>query len=367
MKPEIGIVIHGPEIIDSGGAHHVLDVLSEHYAVTAVLGGTMGRAAVLDAFLEDRIDISRNVRPSEAIDSLSWTDVVILLNRGKSLDSGIEFGKVVTARAKEIPIVQIEDPMEGGVAIPWNDAIYWAESIGDLLGLPVWLPPRPEAARLVHTTPETPELTRRRISNVLLGETIRIGGIVVGTAISENIEIIADCGRIVEIAGARMKEHGIEKIGRIDLTVAIIRTGSIRRTQHTPRIGAIEEKSGGMRVVLIDHNAEAAFELASGADLAITVGDDTTAIAGDILYRLGIPIIGITDMDSDHVLSDASILPGSVVLQLEPGNDDLVGNAVRELIFDGENYVNVASQSIESIRAQVIEIAGTRLIDVVRW
>ena len=363
MKPEIGIVIHGPEIIDSGGAHHVLDVLSEHYEVTAVLGGTMGRAAVLDAFLEDRIDISRNVRPSEAIDSLSWADIAILLNRGKSLDSGIEFGKVVTARAKQIPIVQIEDPMEGGVVIPWNDAIYWAELIGDLLCLPVWLPPRPEDAQLVHATPE---LTHRRINNVLPGETIRIGGIVVGTATSENVEIIADCGRVVAITGARIKDHGIEKIGRIDLKGVIIRTGSIRRTQHTPRIGAIEEKSGSMRVVLIDHNAEAAFELAAGADLAITVGDDTTAIAGDILYRLGIPIIGITDMDIDGMLSDASILPGSVVLQLKPGNDDIVGNMVRELIFDGENYVNVASQSIKSIREQVIEIAGARLIDVVR-
>jgi len=32
------------------------------------------------------------------------------------------------------------------------------------------------------------------------------------------------------------------------------------------------------KVVLIDHTAEFVFELTSGADLAVTVGDDTTAI-----------------------------------------------------------------------------------------
>ena len=39
--------------------------------------------------------------------------------------------------------------------------------------------------------------------------------------------------------------------------------------------------------MLIDHAAENSYELASGAELAVTIGDDTTAIAGDILYRLG--------------------------------------------------------------------------------
>jgi hypothetical protein len=92
MKPDIGVVIHGPEVIDSGGARHVLDVLHEHYTVTAMLGGTMGRAAALDASLEDEIDISTRMALSDTIDLLSWTDAVILLSRGKSIDSGIAFG-----------------------------------------------------------------------------------------------------------------------------------------------------------------------------------------------------------------------------------------------------------------------------------
>jgi hypothetical protein len=42
----------------------------------------------------------------------------------------------------------------------------------------------------------------------------------------------------------------------------------------------------GISAVFIDHCAEDAFELALGADLAITVGDDTTAVAGDILIEI---------------------------------------------------------------------------------
>jgi hypothetical protein len=126
-------------------------------------------------------------------------------------------------------------------------------------------------------------------------------------------------------------------------------------------------KEGGtdLRVALIDHDAESTFELAEGADLAVTVGDDTTAIAGDILYRLGIPVIGITDMDLDGVLSDANILPGSVVLRVEPGYDDIVGDMVRDRIFGGAGQV--VAQSVESVRAQVVGVAGARLVEVVEY
>lgn len=47
--------------------------------------------------------------------------------------------------------------------------------------------------------------------------------------------------------------------------------------------------------------AEDAFEAAPGASLAVTVGDDTTQIAADILARLGIPVIGIVDGDLDRL------------------------------------------------------------------
>ena len=363
MKPRIGVVIHGPEIIDSGGARRVLDILAEHYEVAAFLGGTMGRTAVIDAHLEDRIDISRRTSLSGAINSLQGAAAVVLLNRGKTTGSGIAFGRIILSRTKHIPIIQIERPMEDdGVVIPWNDAMPLAEQVAGMLNLPIRMPPAAQDVLVVRTNEKQ---TRRSIHDAVPGETIRINGIVVGTVVSDNVEIVVEAGRIVDIAGARIKEHGIEKLGRIDPGTALVRTGSIRRTDHVPRIGTTERRRTNPSVVLIDHDAESTFELAADADLAVTIGDDTTAIAGDILYRLGIPIIGITDMDIDNVLTNANIFPGSVVLRVEPGYDDVVGGMVQNLVFDGANQVKASS--IDSVREQVIEIAGGRLIEVVSY
>lgn len=367
MKPAIGVVIHGPEVIDSGGARHVLDVLQKHYTITAMLCGTMGRAAAIDAFLENRVDISTNMRPSATIESLSWTDAVILLNRGKTIDSGIAFGRIVVSRTNpEAPIIQIECQMRNGAVVPWNGATEWAEAIARIMSLPILTPAPAQNVRLVRTDEG---FVRRRIHNVMPGETIRINGIVVGTAVSRDVEIVVDDFRVVDIVGTRTKEHGIEKLGRVDLKSALVRTGSIRRTQHKARIGRVDakgkEEGTDLRVVLIDHDAESTFELAADADIAVTVGDDTTAIAGDILYRLGIPVIGITDMDLDGVLSDANILPGSVVLRVEPGYDDIVGNMVRDRLFGSTGQM--VAQSVESVRAQVVGIAGERLVAVVEY
>lgn len=362
MKPRIGVIIHGPEIIDSDGARLVLDTLAEHYDVEAFLGGTMGRTAVIDAYLEDRIDITRRVGLSEAINSLQGVDAAFLLNRGKTTGSGIVFGRIVVSRTKHIPIIQIERPMDDdGAVIPWNDALPWAKQVAGMLGLPIRMPPAAQDV-LVRTDRSQ---TRRSIQGVVPGETIRINGIVVGTTVSNDVEIVVADGRIVDIAGAKIKEHGIEKLERIDLGTALIRTGSIRRTKHVPRIGTTEGRRTNPYVVLIDHDAESTFEIAADADLAITIGDDTTAIAGDLLYRLGIPIIGITDLDIDNILTNTTIFPGSTVLRVESGYDDIVGGIVHDTIFGGE--LRVSASSIDSVREQVIAIARERLIEVVSY
>ena len=44
---EIGIVVHGPNIIDSGWALKLIKLLSNYGNVSARLGGTIGRTAVI--------------------------------------------------------------------------------------------------------------------------------------------------------------------------------------------------------------------------------------------------------------------------------------------------------------------------------
>jgi hypothetical protein len=48
LEKKIGVVVHGPEIIDSGGALSLINYLKKRASVAAVLGGTMGRVVVID-------------------------------------------------------------------------------------------------------------------------------------------------------------------------------------------------------------------------------------------------------------------------------------------------------------------------------
>lgn len=73
----IGAVVHGPEIIDSGCALQLINYLEKLGSVTAVLGGTMGRVAVIDAGLEDAVFISPRRKPSQSIKDMEATSDVI--------------------------------------------------------------------------------------------------------------------------------------------------------------------------------------------------------------------------------------------------------------------------------------------------
>ena len=102
MKMKISLVIHGPEVIDSGETKIVLEKLSCLGEVKAELGGTMGKTAVIDAGLEGIIDTGRHLKPSVCIESFFETaDLICLLNRGKTLETGKIFGAKVAARLKD--------------------------------------------------------------------------------------------------------------------------------------------------------------------------------------------------------------------------------------------------------------------------
>lgn len=97
----IGIVLHGPEIIDTGSAKRIIEFFKNEHDTTAILGGTMGCTAVLDAGLENIIDISKGLTPSETINSLRGKiDLAILLNHGKNLDTGRHFGRIVGSKLR---------------------------------------------------------------------------------------------------------------------------------------------------------------------------------------------------------------------------------------------------------------------------
>jgi len=339
----IGIILHGPEIVDEGEAERIIGILGIEHDIIAKLGGTMGRTAVLDAGLEDVIDISRGLTPSETINALKdGIDIAVLLNHGKTLETGRHFGRIVASKiTSSIPFVHIERPDSDGRIIYYDlQAKRCAEHIRNVLirhgdhDLPIEM-----SSPLPQKVENDGDRIIRRISGALPGENIRLNGIIIGHAASEHPEIVCKDGRVVELRGGIIKPHGLEKLEnrRIDLAMARVKTGNIRRSHRIPRKKTV--KNRGKLVALIDHCAESTFELVKDAGFVITVGDDTTAIAADILARLGIPIIGITDGDLDSILEDTEVPEGSVIIRVMEGFDDIAGKEVSEKVMCGSQNI----------------------------
>jgi hypothetical protein len=355
-KLKIGIVVHGPEIIDSGAAQRIIDYLANFGSVKAILGGTMGRVALIDAGLEDAINIIARKQPSKSLQDLQeCSDLLIILNQAKNRDSGIAFGsKVASNGMLNKPLLQIDT---GGnfVAVLNGEVGEIADILAGDLGLDLINVPIFEN-RII----KEDGLVRRKLSGVQPRELISVNGIVVAKATDYFVEIDAREGRITAIRGAEIKRHGLEKLPEIDLEKAIIRSGEIRRTRAKPRI----KRDRGEGVALIDHCAEDAFEEAKGASLALTIGDDTTAIAGDMLCRLNIPIIGVVDGDLDRLSNDTVILPGSIIVRVETGCDDIIGKRLKEELFgDGKR----AFIDIGTLIKRVAEIAADHLVQVEKF
>jgi hypothetical protein len=356
LKREVnlGVVVHGPEVIDSGSALGAINYLKRFGKVTAVLGGTMGRLALIDSGLEKVIAISPDRRPSRSLRSIqSSSDFLFLLAQSKTSETGIEFGLAVAANAEiDKPLIQID---YGGmfVSLLSGEGEKLAGMIAEDLGLDL-LKGAAFRERVIHDG----ETIRRTLTGASPGELITVNGTVVAKATSNLVEIEAKNGRLVNIKGAEPKPSGIEKLPPLDLKKAIIRSGNIRRTQARHK-RAIECK--GDLAVIINHSAEEAFEIAKDACIAVTAGDDTTAIAGEILTRLGIPVIGIVDGDLDRLAASTAMPKGSMVISVMPGYDDVVGRLVFEDIFKGKNRASIGANDLTN---RVLEIAREYILHI---
>lgn len=378
---EIGVVIHGPDVVDSGMAKVIIEKLKEYGHVSAIMAGTIGKTAVLDAHLEKLINIKKSLKPSKCIEEYFRTkDIVILLNHGKTTENGVLFANIVISRIENRnvkPLIHIERPgMPDGKIIPWNaDSMEFARKTGELLNLEIT--DIPELVTPISIEDHGHRVIRN-VYGVHAGEKIMINGIIVGFAESDDIRIISEDGFIKEIKGARVKEHGLEKLHGyekripIDLRACWIKSGPLRRNKFSVRKKDNdfkyifdEEKNDTVpddriKAVLIDHEAEKTFELVEGASVAVTIGDDTTDIAADILYRLSIPVIGITDGDIDGFNHLKHICTGSTVIRYRAGTDDVIGKQIREQLFNGRNFAYFIS--IDSLKNKIFSLSNKYFI-----
>ncbi|ADG14022.1 conserved hypothetical protein [Methanocaldococcus infernus ME] len=342
---KIGVVIHGPTIIDSGWAEKIIKMLKKLGEVKAKLGGTMGRVAVIDNNLENLIDISEKIMPSESLKRLSEeADILFLLNYGKSKETGHTFGKIVVSRANiKKPVIQIERPGErDGSIIVWN----YSEELNNILeflkehlnlniekcsskGLEVW---------------EENNKVFRKVHGVSPGETILVNGVVVGRAKEREVILVAEDGKIIDIIGGELKEEGVERLKNVDLNKAIIKTGILRKKANKLRVK--EGKDEGY-VSIIDHAGEDCIEKAK--DFVITIGDDTTQICGDILSRFGVKIIGVTDGDADKIIEEPKFTDGSVILLVKNVRDDHAGEILKKNLKERKYKFDELVEEVEKI------------------
>ena len=351
---KIGVVVHGPYIVDSGHAKEILDLLQDYGEVKARLGGTMGRTAVYDEGLEGRIDISQKLLPSESIDKFVHDkyNVIFLINYGKSSVTGHAFGFKVWSRCKNVPpLIQIERPGErDGSVIAWGNSLNeFANKISKRLDLKVI------AAEKIKTKLLKSEITKthRNVAGVSPDENIFVNGIVIGRSTSNEVTLVAENGVITGIIGGTIKKHGVEKLGKVDLTKVVVKTGLLRRSAVIPRVVKAPKTGDKFNIAFLNHAAEDIYKL-KDVDIVVTVGDDTTLVAGDILYRFGVPIIGITDGDIDKVVEKGFKNGESLIVELESGYDDIIGQKIFYDLFNGEEIIEI--ENIESFKNEILQI-----------
>ena len=453
---EIGVVVHGPGIVDSGWAKKIIDILSNFGNVHCRLGGTMGRTAVIDAGLEDVIDISLKLLPSQSLElyNREHADVIFLLNYGKSAETGQVFGYNVFSHyfkqlsnedylatnhkslyESRILIIQIERPGEpDGSIISWNYTLneqlekrrnskraklgLGKDNMVDSLtfnfeeffeGLKAALDltevaPEDVVAKYLSNNEEMQEeqniermlesyedyssshYTYRKIHGVSEGENIFINGIVVGYSNADSIVLVARNGILVDIINGTMKYHGVEKLGPVDLDRVIVKTGLLRKSSDVnPRILSkndvfisdterlmyseeISDDDYSFKVAYVDHAAYDIYKF-KDFDLVVTVGDDTSLVASDILYRLNIPIIGITDGDLDKVVEEGFVNEKSTFLEVASGFDDIVGHYIHEEIFFSKDTLEIpfkeGEESVEEFKSIMLKVFKSRVVEKV--
>jgi hypothetical protein len=348
----------------------------------------MGRTAVIDAGLEKIIDISSKRLPSEsiAICKKNNVDLIVLINYGKSETTGHSFGFKVFNNSyiknnwKLPPFIQIERPGENdGTVISWNNySCDILNKIAKYFNLKIVKPESilkkhfPEYLNLYNNYLKCDNLiidtpkneTSREIKGVLVNENIFVNGVVVGKSTSSKLTLMAKDGYIVDIIGGEIKKHGIEKLSKIDLNKAIVKTGLLRTSKIKARVLDNDKTKSYFKVSILNHIAEDVYSF-KDSDLIVTVGDDTTLVSSDILYRFNIPIIGIIDGDLDNVVAHPFKNEKSRIIEVESGFDDIIGDLIFKEFFKCENFIQFNGYKFKSIE-ELIDWVENEIVKLIK-
>ena len=394
MKP-VGLLIHGPEIVDEGEVEEAIERLKESgFEVAAALGGISGKTAVIDAGMQHIIDISKDMRPSEVVDDFlkRGIDFIVLVNHAKTEESGFVLGEGILrnflerGRAKgNLSFVQLE--YSSKIIIRWlvkpGDENVYGKITGALSEFK-----EKEPNKLESRCRKESDLTYREIRGVHPGEKIVVDGIVIGTVSGESrnnsVTLIAKEGKLVKVLGGTLIKHNLGKLPPLDLEREMVKTASVIRRTNPKRVesgrmhGSVRKK----KIACFFYTVETLFPKLderrdADVEVAVTIGDDTTSIAGDILKRFGIRMIGITDGDADGLIAGIEsgaldeyakfLPPGSVIIRLKPETDDVIGEMVRKDIFKGSDEIELEGDvetRFEELKHRILDLAKEDIIGV---
>jgi hypothetical protein len=343
----IGVRLQLPAIFDTGGAEELLGALRAWGEVEAVVTGTMARTALLDAGMEEGVRFFGGGWEAWIREASLRCDLVVNASHASSpLKMQADCWHLVRRIERRVPFLGVDTRRR--TVVPWTEgakgfALVLARERGFRVEDPV------SFEKVVW---EEGGKRYRKILGVEEGDYVLVEGRVVGRARGEVRLVEGREG--VEVLGVEGKKKALGRLeGRRLEEVRVVTLSRLRGRVHRRRR---LEPPKGEEVVFVDHAGYGIYEhVERGIRGAVTVGDDTTSVVGDLLSRYFLPIVGVVDGDEDGLLDEVEFAPGSVLLQVE--EDDSFGREVFQRVFRGEVYLR---DGMEEVGRRVRELAEER-------
>ncbi|MCX8181521.1 MAG: DUF2117 domain-containing protein [Candidatus Methanomethyliaceae archaeon] len=350
---KICLRLHMSGVFDTGWAERMLFVIKKYGDFVAVVGGTIGAVAMMDAQLESEVIIIKEKFSDWVKNNRFDFDVVVNVMYTSDVERMMADSWYIYKRTA-LPVVGVETNSRA-IAFWGEGAREFAHVLSDDLrfefkegkdfGTTFWKEGRKEFRRILAVAP---------------GDWILINKIVVGKAETKDVVVICENGNILDIKGATIKRHGVEKLGRIELSEVKIDTIKVLRHNVKNKRGIVLKTGISKKVAYVEHAGYDVLKLLDeGVCSAVTVGDDTTAIVGDIFSRFGIPIIGITDGDADGLLQQGEVALGSIIFKVK--SDDEAGRIIFEQVFESKPFYE---GEFDSLRERIKEVLKNSLISI---
>lgn len=166
---------------------------------------------------------------SRMLDEVSLLDVdgVVLLNCGRSAQSGMIFGSQTIANTKilknmtSMPLIQVERPGKAdGVLLAWNES---GKELGGRMVAEMGVP-------LITPSLEAKMITKaggrevRQIHFASMGDTVVVNGHKVGVCLADQVYLIGESGRLVDLMGGKIFKREARKISFDSISSVMVKT-----------------------------------------------------------------------------------------------------------------------------------------------